>query len=176
MDKENKESGLLLNVTGNGKGKSTSSFGIVIRALGWNWNVALLQFVKGGMQTGEKQFFESLKLPNFLYDQLGAGVSWNPGNHEELAREGWKKAEQLLQSDRFDLLVFDELNIALWKKWLDLDTVLNALKNRRPTLNVVVTGRYAPPELLEISDLVSEIQEIKHPYQRGIPARPGIDY
>lgn len=176
MEAENKESGLLLNVTGNGKGKSTSAFGIAVRALGWNWNVALLQFVKGGMETGEKRFFESLKLPNFLFGQLGAGVSWNPGNHEELAREGWKKAEPLLRSDVYDLLILDELNIALWKKWLDAETVLNALKNRRPTLNVVVTGRYALPELLEISDLVSEIREIKHPYQKGIPARAGIDF
>ncbi len=168
--------GLLLNVTGNGKGKSTSAFGTVIRALGWDWNVLLLQFVKGTMETGEKRFFDSLHAPNLEFAQLGAGASWEPGDHAALARQGWTRAEKELLSPRWQLVVFDELNIALHYNWLPLDEVLGALRSRRHDLNVMITGRHAPRELLEMSDLVSEIKAVRHPYELGIPARKGIDF
>lgn len=173
---ENRNAGILLNITGNGKGKTTSAFGITIRALGWGWKVGFLQFVKGSFETGEKRFFASLNHPSLLFEQVGAGLSWHPGNHKAMAEAGWKRAEALFQDDQMDLLVLDELNIALHYQWLDLDRVLEALKNRKTRQHVVVTGRYAPEKLLEVSDLVSEVHSLKHPYEKGIPAIRGIDF
>ncbi len=167
---------MLINVTGNGKGKSTSAFGTVIRALGWGWRVALLQFIKGKLETGEVRFFRSLKQENFMFEQLGTGLSWQPGNHKELAQAGWLRAKELLQAPELQLLVLDELNIALHLKYLDIDEVVEAIRNRRDGLHVMITGRYANEKLLKISDLVSEIQAIKHPFEKGEPAIPGIDY
>lgn len=168
--------GLLLTITGNGKGKSTSAFGITIRALGWGWRVLFLQFVKGGRETGEKRFFNALNDPYLVFDQLGAGATWESGDHSALAQAGWERAKTALSGQEWDLVVLDELNIALHYGWLPLDDVLESLRSRRPELNVVVTGRYAPDALLEISDLVSEIKAVRHPYEKGIPARPGIDF
>ena len=168
--------GLLLTITGNGKGKSTSAFGITIRALGWGWRVLFLQFVKGGRETGEKRFFDTLNDPHLVFDQLGAGATWEPGDHSALAQAGWKRAKAALADRQWDLVVLDELNIALHYGWLPLDDVLASLRSRKPELNVVVTGRYAPDALLEISDLISEIKAVRHPYVKGIPARPWIDF
>lgn len=171
-----KSEGLLLNITGNGKGKSTSAFGITIRALGWGWRVLFLQFVKGDRETGEKRFFDALGSPNLVFDQLGAGASWEPGDHPALARQGWLRAKEALVSPEWNLVVFDELNIALHCGWLPLDGVMEALRTRRAELNVVITGRYAPEPLLDMSDLVSRIEAVRHPYEKGIPAARGIDF
>lgn len=176
LQEHQKNAGLLLNITGNGKGKSTSAFGITIRALGWGWKVLVLQFVKGDRETGEKRFFSRLADPGLEFDQLGAGASWEPGDHAALALRGWGRAKKELNSMHWDLVVLDELNIALHYRWIPLEEVLEILRNRPSGLNVVVTGRYAPQALLDQSDLVSEIQEIRHPYQKGIPAVRGIDY
>ena len=176
LQEEDRSAGILLNITGNGKGKTTSAFGIAVRALGWDWNVVFLQFVKGGTETGEKRFFSSLNHPSLRFEQLGAGLSWHPGDHKGMAEAGWKRAAEFLRSDQVDLLVMDELNIALHYQWLELNRVLDALKRRPAHQNVVITGRYAPAPLLELSDLVSEIRSVKHPFEKGIPAIRGIDF
>ncbi len=176
LEDHQKSAGLLLNITGNGKGKSTGAFGITIRALGWGWKVLFLQFVKGGRETGEMRFFSRLSDPGLEFDQLGAGASWEPGDHAALARKGWLRAKEALRSPQWNLAVFDELNIALHYNWIPLEEVLEALRTRRPDLNVVITGRHAPAPLLEMSDLVSEINEIRHPFRKGIPAVRGLDY
>lgn len=174
---ERPKKGLLLNITGDGKGKTTSAVGMVARSLGWGHRVAFLQFIKNEFDTGEKLFLERLNDPNFFMAQLGCGFSYRPGDHRKMARDGWELAKQYLSGERYaDLLVLDELNIALGLGYLEEEEVVDALLGRRPGLSVVVTGRGAKKRLREISDLVSEVNEIKHPYRSGIAARKGIDY
>lgn len=168
--------GLLLTITGNGKGKTTSALGNVVRALGWGWQVGVLQFVKDERETGERRFFQELQHPALRFLQVGCGMSWQPGDHAAAARHGWELTLDALHSDRFDMVVLDELNIALHYHWLETAPVITALRERPTWLHVIVTGRYAPQELLELSDLVSEICEIRHPFQQGIAAQAGIDY
>jgi len=169
------ETGLLYNFTGNGKGKTSAALGVVLRALGRGWKVAVLQFMKGERETGERLFFQKY-FPETCFEGCGLGRSCKPGDHAAYAREGWKTAAELLKNFDGELLVLDELNVALSHGYLDLHEVIGALKNRRAGLNVIVTGRKSPPELREISDLVSEIAAEKHPFQQGIPARKGLDY
>lgn len=168
--------GLLLTITGDGKGKTTSALGTVLRALGRGWKVTILQFVKNEGKTGEKLFFE--KFPDLVtMEQLGEGFSWQDKDHSAAAEAGWKKAEPWLSGEKqCDLLVLDELNIALHYGWLNTERVLNALNQRKEDLNVIVTGRYAPEALIQSSDLVSRIENIKHPFDSGIPGRQGIDF
>jgi len=169
------EKGLLYNFTGNGKGKTSAALGVVLRALGRGWKVAVLQFMKGGRETGERLFFQQY-FPQILFEGCGLGRTCRPGDHAAAAREGWKKAADLLRNFDGELLVLDELNVALAHQYLDLSEVVETLKNRRPELNVIVTGRNSPPELRAVSDLVSDIAAEKHPYQQGVPARKGLDY
>lgn len=167
--------GLLLNLTGDGKGKSTSAFGIAVRALGWNWRVAILQFLKGDRPTGERNFFTT-NFPEVIFEDWGLGLTNHPGDHAGAARRGWERAKELLAGFRGELLILDELNVALRNGYLVCDEVVESLVNRRGNLNVIVTGRGAPPELVAVSDLVSEVREIRHPFRNGVPAQKGIDY
>lgn len=169
------EQGMLYNYTGNGKGKTTGALGTVLRALGYHWKVAILQFLKDDRVTGEKLFFREY-FPEILFEDFGLGFTIKPGDHKGFALAGWKKAAEMLNSFDGDLLVLDEINVALSLNFLAVNEVCKALLNRRKTLNVIVTGRDSPAELLEISDLVSDIQEVKHPYQKGILARKGMEY
>ena len=168
--------GLLLTITGDGKGKTTSALGTVVRALGRGWRVTILQFVKNEGKTGEKLFFE--KFPDLVtMEQVGEGFSWQDKDHAAAAEAGWQKALPWLTGEKkCDLLVLDELNIALHYGWLEHEKVLEALKYRPDGLSVIVTGRYAPEALIECSDLVSKIENIKHPFDSGIPGRQGIDF
>ena len=168
--------GLLLTITGDGKGKTTSALGTVVRALGRGWRVTILQFVKNEGKTGEKLFFE--RFPELVHmEQLGEGFSWQEKDHTAAAEAGWQKALPWLTGEKTcDLLVLDELNIALHYGWLDQEKVLETLNNRADGLNVIVTGRYAPDALIQCSDLVSKIENIKHPFDAGIPGRQGIDF
>ena len=131
--------------------------------------------MKGDRETGERSFFRT-RFPEMIFEQYGLGLLSRPGDHAGMAQRGWARARELLAEFPGELLVLDELNNALTHGFVDLDEALDALKRRREALNVIVTGRYAPPELVELSDLVSEIREVKHPYRRGIPARKGLDY
>ena len=167
--------GLLLCMTGNGKGKSTAAFGTVLRALGWGQQVAVIQMVKGSRETGEWQFFRRFH-PEVFFEIGGVGFTTTAGDHASAAQKTWKLCRKMLREFPGDLLVIDELNIALSLNFLEEEAVLADLADRRPGLNVIVTGRNAPESLRNAADLVSEVMEVKHPYRQGIPARKGVDY
>jgi cob(I)alamin adenosyltransferase len=178
-EKRDKRHGLLINITGNGKGKTTSALGTSMRALGWGWKVTALQFVKDAGRTGEKLFADNSSLP-FEIIPLGAGFTWRKDADEckdiECAELAWEMAKQYIEKAEVDLLVLDELNIALNKGWLKTSEVIDALKQRPSWMHVIITGRDAPSKIIEASDLVSEVQEIKHPFQKNIKAQKGIEF
>lgn len=170
--------GLVLVHTGNGKGKSSSAFGVTARALGWGHSVAVVQFIKGTWKTGERQFFD--RFPEQLHwHTMGEGFTWNTQDRDrdiEAATAAFAQASKLMQSGDYDLLVLDEINIALRYDYIDVADVIAALNERSVRTSVILTGRDAKPELMEMADLVSEMKEIKHPFKSGIKAKQGIDY
>ena len=174
-----KRHGLLINITGNGKGKTTSALGTSLRALGWGWKVSVLQFVKNAGKTGEKQFADNSELPLEIIP-LGAGFTWrkdaDKDKDKDCAEAAWKLAKEYIDNAKVDLLVLDELNIALKLGWLDATEIAAALKQKPSWMHIIVTGRGAVPEIIKASDLVSEIQELKHPFQKGIKAQKGIEF
>ena len=169
--------GLVLVHTGDGKGKSSSAFGVIIRALGWGHKVGVIQFIKGKWVTGERQFFD--KLGGVDWHTMGEGFTWDTQDKDRdiaAATVAFQKAQEMMQSDDYDLIVLDEINIALRYDYLSVDTVLDALKARSNRTSVVLTGRDAKPELCDYADLVSEMCEVKHPFKAGIKAQRGIDF
>ena len=175
MDTKNTERGLLLNYTGEGKGKSSAAFGTALRALGWGWKVGIIQFIKDEAPTGEAQFFRKY-FPELIFEQYGAGMLDRDADHRGAAERGWARAKELLQTFDGELLIFDELNVVLHFYLLEPDDIREALLARRPDLNVILTGRYAHPKIVEISDLVTRVECEKHPFEKGFPARRGIDF
>lgn len=169
--------GVLLVHTGNGKGKSSSAFGMVARALGNNMRVGVVQFVKGAQSTGEEIFYR--RFPDEVeYHVMGEGFTWDTQDKQrdiEKAQEAWEQARKLLQNEKIQLVVLDELNIVLRLKYLDLDTVLHDLQQRPSMQHVVATGRGALPELIAIADTVSEMNEIKHAFKAGVRAQKGVE-
>lgn len=179
---ENKEQrhGLLINITGSGKGKTSSALGVALRALGWGWKVAAVQFIKDETETGERRFAQNCGM-TFELCSSGAGFTWrnNASREEDITccRHGWEKAKEYLrQTKPADLLILDEFNIVLAKELLPFDEIISELQQRPPWLHVIITGRNAPERLITISDLVSEIKDVKHPFREGIPAQRGIDF
>ncbi|MEM1037075.1 MAG: cob(I)yrinic acid a,c-diamide adenosyltransferase [Pseudomonadota bacterium] len=171
------ERGLILVHTGNGKGKSSSAFGVIIRALGWGHKVGVVQFIKGKWVTGERQFFD--KLGSVDWHTMGEGFTWNTQDKDRdtaAASAAFEKATEMMASGDYDLIVLDEINIALRYDYLSVETVLEALKARSNRTSVVLTGRDAKPELCDYADLVSEMREVKHPFKAGIKAQRGIDF
>ncbi|MCF6219174.1 MAG: cob(I)yrinic acid a,c-diamide adenosyltransferase [Gammaproteobacteria bacterium] len=172
-----KDKGLILINTGNGKGKSSAGFGVVARALGHEMKVAVVQFIKGSFQTGEENFFR--RFPDEVeYYVMGEGFTWDTQNRERdiaTAMTAWEKAAQLLTNPAIDLVLLDELNIALKMNYIPLDRVLTALRNKPAMQHVVITGRSAKDELIEIADTVTEMREIKHAYKAGIRAQKGVE-
>ena len=171
-----REQGLLLILTGNGKGKSSSAFGMMARALGHGMRVGVAQFIKGRSDTGEEAFFR--KQENVIWHVLGEGFTWDTQNLErdtETAQRGWAIVQEMLHDPSIDLIVLDELTYPLKFGWLDLTTVLGDLKNRPPMQHVVITGRSAPEALCEAADTVTEMTDIKHAFRAGIQAQKGID-
>ena len=169
--------GLVLVHTGDGKGKSSSAFGVIIRALGWGHKVGVVQFIKGKWVTGERQFFD--KLGGVDWRTMGEGFTWDTQDKDRdiaAATVAFQKAQEMMQSGDYDLIVLDEINIALRYDYLSTDTVLDALKARSNRTSVVLTGRDAKPELCDYADLVSEMREVKHPFKAGIKAQRGIDF
>lgn len=170
------ERGLLLVLTGNGKGKSSSAFGMVARALGHGLKVGVAQFIKSRTDTGEEAFFR--RQPGVEWHVLGDGFTWDTQDRERdiaTARRGWRVAERMLADPSIDLVVLDELTYLLTYGYLDQDAVLDAIAARPPMQHVVVTGRGAAPELVELADTVSEITDVKHAYRAGIKAQKGVD-
>jgi len=180
--------GLVLVHTGNGKGKSSSAFGVVIRALGWGHRVGVVQFIKGSWVTGERQFFKKLSslaglegagMHGVDWHTMGEGFTWNTQDRERdiaAAEAAFDVATDMMSSGTYDLVVLDEINIALRYDYLDAQAVKTALDARSARTNVVLTGRDAPQLLCDYADLVSEMGEIKHPYSAGVKAQKGIDY
>ncbi|MEL6724618.1 MAG: cob(I)yrinic acid a,c-diamide adenosyltransferase [Pseudomonadota bacterium] len=169
--------GLVLVHTGNGKGKSSSAFGVIIRSLGWGQKVGVVQFIKGKWITGERQFFN--KLGDVDWYTMGEGFTWDTQDKDRdiaAATAAFDKANEMMTNGAYDLIVLDEINIALRYDYLSVETVLEALKARSDRTSVVLTGRDAKPELCDYADLVSEMREIKHPFKAGIKAQRGIDF
>ncbi len=169
--------GLILILTGDGKGKSSSAFGMVARALGHKMHCGVVQFIKGAMSTGEERFFK--RFPDEVeYHVTGDGYTWNTQDREgdiATAERGWEVAKSMLGNPDFDLIVLDELNIVLNMEYLDLDIVLADLQSRPERQHVIITGRGAPDKLIEAADTVSEIKLIKHAFENGIQAQKGIE-
>jgi cob(I)alamin adenosyltransferase len=168
--------GVLLVLTGNGKGKSSSAFGMLARALGHGMRVAVVQFIKGSFATGEEAFFR--RFPEVRYHVMGDGFTWDTQDQEQdkrTARHAWEQVRTYLADPSLDLLVLDELNIVLKLGLLPLDQVLDALLERPLHQHVVITGRAAPPELIEIADTVTEMRPIKHAFDAGVQAQKGIE-
>jgi cob(I)alamin adenosyltransferase len=173
-----KRIGIIIVNTGNGKGKSSSAFGMAIRALGHGMKVGVVQFIKGALQTGEERFLR--RFPEEIsFHAMGEGYTWETQNRERdiaKAQLAWEKARTFLADPEIGLVVFDELNIALKYKYLDVDVVINDLLARPPMQHVVVTGRGAPPELIEIADTVTEMEVVKHAFKAGIGAQAGTEW
>ena len=172
------EYGLLLVHTGNGKGKSSSAFGMVARALGHGIKVGVVQFIKGAASTGEERFFR--RFPDEVrYHVMGEGFTWETQDRQRdiaKAKEAWNVAAQLLADPDIGLVVLDELNIALKYGYLELDPILADIESRPLLQHVVVTGRGAPPGLIEAADTVTEMSLIKHAFKAGVKAQKGIEF
>ena len=172
------EYGLLLVHTGNGKGKSSSAFGMVARALGHGMKVGVVQFIKGAASTGEENFFR--RFPDEVrYYVMGEGFTWETQDRQRdiaKAREAWAVAAELLADPEIGLVVLDELNIALKYGYLDLDPVLADIESRPMLQHVVVTGRGAPPKLIEAADTVTEMSLVKHAFKAGVKAQKGVEF
>lgn len=172
-----KERGILIVNTGNGKGKSSAAFGVALRALGHGKKVAVVQFIKGRDSTGEEAFFK--RLPDVPFHVTGDGFTWDTQNRKQdevTAEKGWEIALGLLRDPQIDLVVLDELNIVLKYHYLPLETVMEGLRQRPPQQHVIITGRGAPEALIELADTVTEMREIKHAFKAGIKAQAGIEF
>lgn len=170
--------GLILVHTGNGKGKSSSAFGVIARALGWGHKVGIVQFIKGKWITGERQFFAKLS-DQVDWHTMGEGFTWDTQDKVRdiaAAEAAFQRACDMMASGDYDLVVLDEINIALRYDYLDVQAVLDGLKARSDRTSVILTGRDAKPELCDYADLVSEMTEVKHPFKAGIKAQRGIDF
>jgi cob(I)alamin adenosyltransferase len=171
------EKGVGILLTGNGKGKSSSAFGMVMRALGYKYKVGIVQFIKGQQLSGEEIFVRD-RCPTVSFHQMKTGFTWETQDRSTdiiAAKKSWAIAEEMLQDDRYHLVVLDELTYMLSFKYLSEDRVLEALNNRPADQSVVVTGRGGGKALTEWADTVSEIKEVKHAYNAGIKARKGVD-
>jgi cob(I)alamin adenosyltransferase len=170
--------GLLLVLTGPGKGKSSSAFGMVARALGWEMRVGIVQFIKGKWQTGERHFFR--RFPDLVtYEVMGEGFTWDVQDRQRdiaAATKAWQRSCELINDPDYDFVLLDELNIAIRNDYVNIADVVAFLKDRPRDKHVCITGRDARPELIEIADLVTEMTLIKHPYEAGFKAQRGIEF
>lgn len=172
------ERGVFILLTGNGKGKSSSAFGMVMRALGYGFKVGVVQFIKGAQLSGEEMYIRD-HCPQVTFEQMGTGFTWDTQDRSgdiAAAEKSWAVAQKMLGDDSYHLVVLDELTYMLSFKYLDQDMILQALKNRPENQSVVVTGRGGGSVLADMADTVSEIKEIKHAYNAGVMARKGVDY
>ncbi|RZA35201.1 MAG: cob(I)yrinic acid a,c-diamide adenosyltransferase [Lysobacteraceae bacterium] len=173
-----KEIGILIVNTGNGKGKSSSAFGMVTRALGHGMKVGVVQFIKGAMSTGEEKFLR--RFPDEVsFHAMGEGYTWETQDRERdiaKAGEAWEQAKRFLGDPAYGMVVLDELNIALKYQYLDVHTVIADLLDRPVMQHVVVTGRAAPPELVAVADTVTEMNVVKHAFKAGIAAQAGTEW
>ena len=170
--------GVLVVNTGNGKGKSSSGFGMLARSLGHGFRCGVVQFIKGSFSTGEEAFFRMFEDGPLDYHVMGEGYTWETQDKARdiaAATAAWEEAERMLRDPAYDFVLLDELNIALVKGYIPLDRVLQAFAARPERQHVVVTGRGAPDELVAAADTVTEMRVVKHAYQAGIRAQKGVE-
>jgi cob(I)alamin adenosyltransferase len=170
------EKGLLLIITGNGKGKSTSGFGTIARAVGHGLKCSVAQFIKGTWENGERNLLEKLGVE---FQVMATGFTWETQNKEAdtaSAQGVWQQCKRMLKDESIDVVLFDELTYMVSYGYIELDEVIEALTTRPPMQSVVITGRGAHRSLIEIADTVSEVKNVKHAFESGIKARKGIDW
>jgi cob(I)alamin adenosyltransferase len=175
--KATREKGLIIVHTGAGKGKTTAALGLAFRALGQGLKVGIVQFIKGAIPTGEAAL--AAALPGLEMHTMGDGFTWNTQDREQdiaSARKAWDRAIAFLRGPSFDMVILDELNVVIKHNYLPLEEVLDELRHKREMLHVVITGRNARDELIDLADLVTEMKLVKHPYRSGIKAQKGVEY
>ena len=172
-----REPSLILVNTGDGKGKSTAAFGTAIRAVARGWNVAVIQFLKSGdWSVGEEMIGRQIGIDWWV---LGDGFTWDSESMEEseaIAREAWETAKEKINSAEYQLIVLDEITYPINWGWITVADVVAAVQNRPETMSLILTGRDAPLEIIDIADTVTDMRKVKHVYDRGVMARRGIDY
>jgi cob(I)alamin adenosyltransferase len=176
IEEANIDKGIIVLLTGNGKGKSSSAMGMICRALGYKMQVALVRFLKGEQQTGEDLFLDTN--PNVVSAHMESGFTWNTQDQEldkKLANETWLEAEKFLSDPEISLVVLDEITYMINYKYLDETSILKVLSNRPVGQHVVITGRAASEGIIEASDTVSEVKDVKHAFRANIRAQKGID-
>jgi cob(I)alamin adenosyltransferase len=172
------ERGVSLLLTGNGKGKSSSAFGMVMRALGYGHKIGVVQFIKGEQLSGEEIYLRE-QCPQIEFYQMGTGFTWDTQDKSgdiAAAKTTWEHAKRMLTDASLDLVVMDELTYMIAFKYLDETEIVEAIKNRPTEQSVVVTGRGGGSKLISVMDTVSEVKDVKHAYTSGIKARKGVDY
>ena len=172
------ERGIVQVYTGDGKGKTTAAFGLALRAIGRGLKVYVIQFIKGGFDYGELYIVK--ELPNLTLKAFGQGkfITQMPPSKKdvEIAKEAFKLAENVVKSGEYDIVILDEINVAMSLRLIKVEDVLELIKNKPKHVELILTGRYAPKEIIEKADLVTEMKEIKHPYTKGFPPRRGIEF
>ncbi|MGM0560373.1 MAG: cob(I)yrinic acid a,c-diamide adenosyltransferase [Pseudomonadota bacterium] len=173
------EKGLLMVHTGKGKGKSTAAFGLVMRAMGNGFKVGVVQFVKGKWETGERQILEHFP-EQVTIKTMGQGFTWDTQDRQrdiDAARSAWEQAKEMIRDTNYRMILLDELNIVLRYDYLPIDEVVTFLQEEKPKdTHVLITGRNAKDELIEIADLVTEMTMVKHPFRDGVKAQAGIEF
>mgnify|MGYP000565800816 FL=1 len=176
IEKAQLEQGVFQVITGNGKGKSTSGFGTVTRCVGHGMKAAVVQFIKGGWECGERNLLQKLGVP---FSYMDTGFTWETQNREsdtKAAQATWQEAKAYLQDETIDLVLLDELTYMITYDYVDLQDVLEAIRNRPKMQSVILTGRGAHRELTELADTVSEVRNVKHAFDAGVKARKGFDF
>ena len=170
--------GLVEIFTGDGKGKTSAALGVALRALAHNLRVHIIFFMKGNYPYSERQILA--QLPNISFNSFGQDYFVDPNNikpeEKEQAKKGLDKAHEVIYSSNYDVVILDEINVAVGWKLLEISDVLQLIKNKPENVELILTGRYADPQLIEVADLVTDMMKVKHPYDKGIQARGGIDY
>ncbi|MCH7543040.1 MAG: cob(I)yrinic acid a,c-diamide adenosyltransferase [Proteobacteria bacterium] len=172
------EKGLLIVHTGTGKGKTTAAFGLAMRAIGNDMRIGVVQFVKGKWETGERRALAAFP-DQVVIRTMGEGFTWETQDRArdiKAARKAWETAKEMIADRAYDMVILDELNIVLRYDHLPLEEVLETLKHKPSATHVVITGRNARPELIELADLVTEMKLLKHPFRSGVKAQPGIEF
>ena len=174
------EKGLIIIHTGKGKGKSSAAFGMIFRCIAHDLKCAVVQFIKGGMSTGERDLILSKFEDSCSFYTMGEGFTWETQDRDrdiEMAQAAWEKAKELIRDDSHRMVLLDEINIALRYDYIDVNEVVTFLTEEKPPMtHVVMTGRNAKEELIEIADLVTEMELVKHPFRSGIKAQIGVEF
>ena len=178
IERAQEEKGLLIVYTGAGKGKTTAALGMVLRCVGHGKKVAVVQFIKGAIDTAEERVLKSFG-PLVTFLRMGEGYTWETQDRERdtaFAQRAWKKACEFLRDPSYAMVILDEFNIVLQHEYVHLSEVLPVLSERPPMQHVVVTGRSAKAELIEAADLVTEMKQVKHPFRKGVRAQAGVEF